>query len=233
MRKIKKLSVIVTAHNKDKYIDKCLRSLINQSLDKEQYELIIVNDGSEDNTKFIINLFINPEEDFIRFIDNKKNIGLPASLNKAIKFSRGMRIVRVDADDYVSKDFLYMLLYFSEKNNYMRAIACDYLVFDDKDKSNNMNRVNCFEYPIGCGIIFLKKDLIKIGMYDPSFLINEEADLRIRFEKKNKIYHLELPLYRYRKHHNNMTKNKKELEIYNKKLLLKHPNCNISKKYFN
>ena len=58
-----------------------------------------------------------------------------------------------------------------------------------------MKRVNCFEYPIGCGIIFKKKNLINVGLYDPSFLINEELELRIRFEKKYKIHHLELPLF--------------------------------------
>tara|TARA_Y100001978_G_C23686249_1_gene432038 strand:+ start:243 stop:938 length:696 start_codon:yes stop_codon:yes gene_type:complete len=227
--KSKKLSVIVTSYNKEKYISRCLRSLINQTLDRGSFEIIIIDDYSTDNSKYVIDQFINPKDDFIKVIENKSNLGLPASLNKGIKISKGKYIVRVDSDDYVSEQFLFLLLFYAENNIDMDAIACDYFVF--KENENKQVRVDCMKYPIGCGIIFQKQQLLNIDMYDETFLINEEIDLRIRFEKKYKIHHLKLPLYRYRKHDMNMTNNKKAIKIYDKKIIDKHPNNDISKKY--
>ena len=81
---------------------------------------------------------------------------------------------------------------------------------------------NCLKDPIGCGIIFKSSHLLEIGLYDEEFQLNEEKELRHRFEKKYTISRLELPLYRYRKHGNNMTNNESALKYHNKKFELKH-----------
>ena len=91
------VSVIVPVYNSELYIGRCIRSLLNQSINPENYEIILINDGSSDNTKKAIEPFVG---DLI-IIENKKNLGLPASLNKGIKKARGQFIVRVDSDDYV------------------------------------------------------------------------------------------------------------------------------------
>ena len=214
------ISVLISAFNQEKYIARCLRSLINQTFNHEKFEIIIVNDGSSDRTLFIAELFKSPKNSFIKIINNKKNLGLPSSLNKAINLSKGKYIVRIDSDDWVSNDFLKLLYTYLDNNNYMDAIACDYNLVDKNEKV--LERKNCFLEPIACGIMFKKKDLLEIGLYDETFHCNEEVDLRIRFEKKYKISRLELPLYRYRKHENNMTNNKDILEKYDKKLFKKH-----------
>ena len=76
--------------------------------------------------------------------------------------------------------------------------------------------------PIGCGIMFRIENLIKIGLYDESFLSKEDEDLLIRFQKKFKVTNLEIPLYKYRQHNNNMTRNKQRLKKFNIKLKKKH-----------
>ena len=214
------ISVLISAYNQEKYIARCLRSLLNQSFDFEKFEIIIVNDGSSDRTLFVAELFKSPKSSLIKIINNKKTLGLPASLNKAIHLSKGKYIVRIDSDDWVSNDFLKLLYTYLDNNNYMDAIACDYNLVDKNEEV--LERKNCFIDPIACGIMFKKKDLLEIGLYDETFHCNEEIDLRIRFEKKFKINRLELPLYRYRKHENNMTNNKKILDMYDKKLFKKH-----------
>ena len=70
--------------------------------------------------------------------------------------------------------------------------------------------------------MFKKEHLLDIGLYDASFRLREEEDLRVRFEKKYKVRRLELPLYRYRQHSLNMTSNSKKMEIYKDKLVKKH-----------
>ena len=220
MKDKKKVSVIISAFNQEKFIGRCLRSLLQQTLFNNYFEIIVVNDASTDKTSFALDLFNDPVKKIIKVINNEKNLGLPASLNKAINSSSGEYIVRVDADDWVSKDFLHLLYLFMENNLYMDAVACDYLVTDDKE--NVIKRENCQSNPIACGIMFRKSQIIDIGLYDEKFVFHEEKELRIRFEKKYKIYRLELPLYRYRRHEKNMTNDNISLDIYRKKLIEKH-----------
>jgi len=193
------ISIIIPVYNREKYIGRCLRSLLTQSFGVKNFEMIVIDDGSTDDTKKILNAF---KED-IKIITNEENIGLPASLNKGIKASRGKYIVRVDSDDYVNKDFLKILFLFLSLNEEYSAVACDYYLVDDDEKL--IRRVNCDEQPIGCGIMFETKDLISIGLYNENFLLHEEKELRKRYEKKFSIKRIPLPLYRYRKHSNNMT----------------------------
>ncbi len=193
------ISVIVPVLNREKYIGRCLRSLLSQTIGKDNFEIIVVNDGSTDSTLKIINAF---KED-IKIINNEKNIGLPYSLNMGIKNSKGKYIVRVDSDDYVNSEFLKTLYLFVSLNSDYDAAACDYYLVDDAE--NIIKRVNCDEQPIGCGIIFDTKNLIDIGLYNENFKLNEEKELRKRFEKKFKIKRIPLPLYRYRKHGSNMS----------------------------
>ena len=64
--------------------------------------------------------------------------------------------------------------------------------------------------------------VLSIGLYDDSFLSHEDKDLMIRFAKKYKVHRVELPLYRYRRHENNMTNNTLEMDMHMKNLEEKH-----------
>lgn len=220
MRSPKKITVIIPVFNREKYISRCLRSLLNQNLEKNFFEIIVINDGSTDKTKFVLDMY---KED-ITIINNKKNLGLPKSLNKGIKKSRSTYIVRVDSDDYVNENFLKFLYLFLEENRDIDAVSCDYLLVDDKEVV--LSREDCFKKPIACGIMFRSKDLENIGLYNEDLILHEERDLRIRFLKKYKIFQIKLPLYRYRRHDQNITNNRKIFRSEMKKLKSK----NIEKK---
>ena len=92
---------------------------------------------------------------------------------------------------------------------------------------NILKKVNAEKNPIGCAIMFRVECLIRIGLYDKRFEVHEDKDLRIRFLKKHKIDRISLPLYRYRKHSNNITKNKKNMTKHYKKLVKKHKKVKI------
>ena len=173
-----KVSVIITVYNQEKYIGRCLRSIIDQSLKQNLYEIIVIDDNSSDNSMSIISKF----DQRITLIKNNSNMGLPHSLNKAIKKACGSFIVRVDADDYVNHNFLQYLRDLLVNNNHIDAVATDYFKVDDNE--NILSRNNCITEPIACGIMFRIEQIIEIGLYDESFLSREEEDLRIRFEKK-------------------------------------------------
>jgi glycosyltransferase involved in cell wall biosynthesis len=213
--KLPHVSVIIPAYNEERFIGRALRSVISQTY-VEAFEIIVVNDASTDRTAFALDLF----KDEITILHNDKRLGLPGSLNRAIRAARGKYIVRVDADDYVTNDYLYLLQRFLEANRYMDAAACDYLVVDDAE--NVLERRDCMQHPIGCGIMFRSEHLIDIGLYDDAQLMHEDRDLRARFLDRYHIARVELPLYRYRRHPNNMTNDKDAWQHYEERLRQKH-----------
>ncbi len=216
MQNQKLISVIIPTFNQGEFLGRCLRSILNQNIGKNEYEIIVINDGSEDNTLKVLKIY----EKEIKILKNKKNKGLPYSINKGIKEAKGRFIVRLDSDDYVNRNFLYILKIFLEDNPDMDAVSCDYFIIDDKE--NVLTRKNSSENPIGCGIMFRLEHLINLGLYDEKFLVHEDKDLRLRFNEKYKIFRIPLPLYRYRKHHGNITNNKKQMTKHMNKLKKKH-----------
>lgn len=218
MTHIPAVSVIIPARNQEKYVGRCLRSIINQTMSSADYEVIVVDDASEDRTPYALGLFANE----VRLIRNEARLGLPGSLNCGIRAARGRFIIRLDADDYVHAEYLNMMSIMLKMNDDFDAVACDYLLVDDSE--HVIRRVNCEDEPIGCGIMFRIDTLIDVGLYDETFLAREEEDMRMRFLEKYRIHRLPLPLYRYRRHDSNMTNDAGHMAAYSEMLKRKHGN---------
>lgn len=216
MTHMPQISVIVAARNQEKYIGRCIRSLMNQTFETKDYEIIVINDASNDRTRYALELFEND----IRLINNEAQLGLPGSLNVGIRAAHGQFIIRVDGDDYVNTHYLDVMSYFLKSNPYMDAVACDYLEVDDHE--NVLARKNGIDHPIGCAIMFRMEQIVDIGLYDEGFLAHEDKDLRFRFEEKYTVHRIELPLYRYRKHETNMTNNAELMDKHHEELQKKH-----------
>lgn len=212
MAGVVQVSVIVPAYNEELFVGRCLRSLLKQSLAHTEYEIIVVDDGSTDGTVAALSVF----SDSIRLIRNKTNQGLPQSLNTGILSARGQFIVRVDADDYVHYEYLKILMMHLQLNHEIDAVACDYLLVNERQ--DVIRHVDCSAEPIGCGIMFRLSQLIDVGLYDPDFLRCEEEELRKRFERKYSIDKVRLPLYRYRMHEDNMSRDEALMKFYRSKL---------------
>ena len=207
------VSVIVPVFNSQKYIGRCLRSLKNQSLGKRNYEVMVINDYSNDNS---LKEILKQKTSNIKIINNKKKMGLPASLNIGITAAKGSFVVRVDSDDWVHPDFLNILSTFLYINKNMDAVACDYSLVDKKEIL--IREANCENNPIGCAIMFRMQHLLEINLYDEKFTYSEEEALRNEFLKKYKITRVPVSLYRYRQHENNRSKNKEKVRKFSKKI---------------
>jgi hypothetical protein len=109
---------------------------------------------------------------------------------------------------------------FLAENREMDAVSCDYLLVNDREEV--ITRKNCMDEPIACGIMFRTDQLIDVGLYDESFLLHEDRDLRFRFLKKYEIHRVELPMYRYRRHDSNITNDDVADEVHRKKMIEKH-----------
>lgn len=207
-------SIVITNFNYSKYISRCIRSCLNQNFDKANYEIIIVDDCSTDDSLKVINSF--KDENNISIVKNKSNLGVAGSANKGILKSKGKYVVRVDADDFVSNQFLNFLVFYMEDNKNAFCVSCDYTLVDNNE--NKIKRITYQNEPVSCGVMYRKDLLIELGMYNKKFKHREEEELRARLGSLYKIHNLNISLYRYRKHGTNKTTQTDMMTLFKKKL---------------
>ena len=195
-------SVVITNYNYEQFLSRCLRSVLEQSLSKDNYEIIVVDDASTDQSKSIIAKYSNE----ISAIYLENNVGLASASNIGIKSAKGRYIVRLDSDDFVHNDFLSVAkIYMELCSDTTDALAIDYLLVDDN--GNNLGYGKQEESPIACSIVFKSEILIKLNYYKEGMRIDEEKELFKRFKELNlRMNYLPIPLYRYTQHNKSLSK---------------------------
>lgn len=109
-----RLSIIVPAYNIENYIYECLNTIFKQNIEPQEYEVIVVNDGSTDNTLDKISLFSNKSN---LIILNQENQGLSMARNNGFKTAKGKYIWFIDGDDQICPNCLKTILYICEELN--------------------------------------------------------------------------------------------------------------------
>ena len=102
------LSIIVPVYNVEKYLERCIESLIHQDIEPSDYEIIMVNDGSTDHSGIIAEQLTSKYENIILF--NQRNQGLSGARNSGLKLCRGKYVMFVDSDDFLEKNSLMYLI---------------------------------------------------------------------------------------------------------------------------
>ena len=194
------ISVVVTNYNYGKYIRRCLRSLLNQDLPRDRYEIIVVDDHSSDDSVSAIESFKGAGD--IKIVVNKRNLGVGASARVGVDHSRGKYFIRVDADDYVQPPFLSMLFNFLRFCPAYVGVSCDYFLTDNDERVLSVESFK--EQGLACGLMLRTSYLERIGSYNQKKKVFEDRDLFERIERE-KVYHLPVPLYNYVKHGKSLT----------------------------
>ena len=218
-----KVSIVITCYNREQFISRAIRSAISQRFSRPDFEVIVVDDGSSDHSREIIDDF---GEEVIP-IYHSENRGLPAARNSGIKKARGRFVVHLDSDDYFHEELVNIEYLHLAMNPHWGAVSCDYFLVDAHER--HLKRMDGAQHPIACGLMFRKEALIKLGLYDEAMRLYEDEDLRARYTAEHQIGHVNLPLYRYTDHGNNMTNNVEALFEYRCKFLDKHPDVNGGK----
>lgn len=117
-----KVSIIVPVYNVEKYLRKCLKSIINQSL--KEIEIIVVNDGATDGSQEIIDEFVSKYPNIIHSLV-KENGGLSDARNFGMPYCKGEYVGFIDSDDYVRSD-MYEKMYNKAKEENSDIVVCDY-----------------------------------------------------------------------------------------------------------
>ena len=118
-----KVSVIVPVYNVEKYVEKCLKSLVNQTM--QEIEIIVVDDGSKDGSKSIVDNYIKKYPDKIKYL-YKENGGLSSARNFGIPYANGEYIAFLDSDDYVEPT-MYEEMYNLAKKEDADMVECDFI----------------------------------------------------------------------------------------------------------
>lgn len=131
------ISVVIPVYNVEKYLNDCVKSIINQSYTNIQ--IILVDDGSTDKSGDICERFLK-QDNRIQVI-HKKNEGLSIARNVGIEVARGKYICFVDSDDLVNRNFIE-ILYKACKENDCNMSMCNYTKFFNNEELKNMENIN-------------------------------------------------------------------------------------------
>ena len=199
------VSVVMSVYNSEYYLREAINSILNQTF--ADFEFLIVDDGSTDNSLEIIRSFSDKR---IVLIQNEKNLGLAVSLNKAIRLAKGKYIARMDADDIAMPFRLYKQVSFMERNIHLdlsgswvkvfgavKSVVWKYPASTDEIKAEILFN-STFAHPsvIYRRDIFLKKGLL----YDESVKRGQDYELWSRVVKSCKVENIQEVLLHYRIH---------------------------------
>lgn len=200
------ISIILPAYNAEKYLSLAIESILQQSF--KDFEFIILNDGSTDNTEKII---LSYTDSRIRYIKNEKNLKLIKTLNKGIELAKGKYIARMDADDIALPTMLEECYTFFETHPEYSIVAPSVYNMDNDGrtykKGNNryssevLPYILLFENVVTHPGIMLKADILKKYKYEDTGLVThfEDHDCWNRIlSDEHKIYVLPQHLLFYR-----------------------------------
>lgn len=202
-----KVTVVMAAHNAANFLEEAVSSVLEQDL--ESFELVIIDDGSTDNTARILAGYGDAR---IRVIKNNSRQGQTQSLNRALKDGiAGKYVARVDADDIAEPSMLAEMVSYLDRHPEVGMVgsakifidsrgAVDRLwdpPFDHADIQKTLLEWNCLPH---CGAMYRRDCLAEIGLYSDELRFAQDYDLALRISERWDAANLDKYLYRYRWH---------------------------------
>lgn len=168
------ISIIVPCYNQARYLDDCLQSVLEQTY--TNWECIIVNDGSPDNTVEIAKKWVDKDSRFLYLFKN--NGGLSSARNEGVSISKGEFILPLDADDKIANDYIFLAVEEFRKAEGIKVVYCqaekfgsEFGIWNLPDFSiENLARVNM----IFCTAMYKKNDWELVGGYDTNMIYGLE-----------------------------------------------------------
>ncbi len=194
------ISIILPVYNGEPFINEAIESILNQVF--KDFELIIVNDASTDNTEKIINEYAQ-KDNRIRIITNEVNKKLPASLNIGHKAARGKWLTWTSDDNIVRKKYL-IELYNAILKSGADIVFSDFTIlgFDNTTRKKISGPIEnlLFGNTIGASFLYHKEVFEQLRGYDEELFSVEDYDFWLRAALNFKFHHLKKDLYIYRRH---------------------------------
>ena len=208
------VTVYITNYNYAKYISQSIESVLGQTMNN--FELLIIDDGSTDNSKEIIESYASHPLINIIFQQNK---GLNVTNNIAMRAASGKYIMRLDADDYLEQSALEQMSNVLEANPLLGLVFPDYYYVNEAGERTGEERrhnfdaeVSLYDQPAHGACTMIRLDYLKeLGGYNESFTCQDGYDLWIKFVTHYKVTNINKPLFSYRRHSSNLTNNESKI----------------------
>lgn len=224
MRKEPVISVYIVNHNYGRYLEQAIDSVLKQTF--KDFEIIFIDNGSKDDSRDRLEKYFKNNK--IKII-LQKNIGLNAANNVALKFARGKYIMRLDADDYLDKNALEIMFLALEKKKKLGLVFPDYFTVDENNnilsliRRHDFTEVTLLDQPAHGACTMIRKDYLQlVGGYDESYHCQDGWDLWVKLIKNYGVININLPLFFYRQHEENLTKNNARILETRAKILKKN-----------
>lgn len=207
------ITVLMSVYNGERWLDEAIQSILNQTF--TDFELIIVNDGSKDQSLDIINQFATNDRRIV--VIDKPNTGLADSLNQGIKQAKGDWIARIDADDLCAPNRLQRQYEFAKTDSALVLIGSGLLQIDETGCPGKLYRYPASHKAIVCRLTtvrplfahssaFYRTDVVKrLGGYRPRIKRGQDWDLWLRLSETGKIACIGEPLVKIRIHAGQIT----------------------------
>ncbi len=199
------ISIIILNYNRQKFLDRSIRSCADQITFNRKIEIIFYDDGSTDSSLKLVKKMKSP---LIKILSNKKNKGIGYSSKQALKQVTGKYFMRVDSDDFLNAHAIEIMAKILDHNLNYSFVHCDLVKVDElgiKQKIlSTKNKKILLNH--GAGILFRKKSVNSVGGYNSKFREAEDHELISKLIKKYDYFHIPLPLYRYYQHGSNISK---------------------------
>ena len=221
-KKLSLVSVVIPAYNSAKYLNDTISSVLSQSY--QNLELIIVDDGSTDNTSEVVSQFLSDSR--CHYI-KKINEGVSKARNDGAKLSKGEYLAFLDADDILLKDSILEKVGILDSMNEIGLVHSDVQLMDEDGRITGIQMTGLGGYNKHIDILLWEECVIpapssnamirkhifdEVGGYDPSFSTAADQDFLIRVCKGYPIYRIQKPLTSYRIVKGSMGKNIKVFE---------------------
>ena len=199
-----KVSVIITAYNYGRYLRRAIESVLSQRF--EDYEVIVVDDCSNDDTPEVLEEFIAHPR--LKIITHSENQGFIRSCHEAIELSRGEYIIRLDADDYLDENALLVLSNLLDTDRELGLVYSDYFTVSAEGRIIDYVRLPGMNSevklrdipPNGATMMFRRSCYAAVGGYDLSLACQDGYDLWSKFRHRFRVQNVNLPLFYYRRH---------------------------------
>jgi len=217
MNSIPLISIIMPVYNEERWLSQSIPSILNQTC--EDFEFIILNDASTDNSDRIIKNYTTMDSR-IRTVNNPDNYGLIKTLNRGVDLAGGKYIARMDSDDISFPDRLEKQLNFMEVNPEIHLVGTGREVIDEDGEILSKTRRSfmsptmvkwclMFKNVFSHGSIFCRNQLLKRNKYAAWAVNGEDYELWVRINNQYQFARLPDILYKRRTHANSISNNNK------------------------
>ena len=210
------VTLAILNYNRSKFLDRSIRSCLEQLTNNKRIEILVVDDNSKDESIKYLKQF----KKHIRIIKNHKNYGVGYSSNLAVRKSNGKYFLRVDSDDYLNKFTVHIMSSILDHNPEISFVYSDHFRVDETQITQKLVKLKTIDSLLlhGAGVMFRRKDILQVGNYNINLRGAEDHELINKLIRNNKkFFHIPIPLYRYYIHKKNLT-NKQNRKNYIKKI---------------